>query len=250
MPVSRETFLHRIFAQLDMMECDKENTNLLVYVDGTQELWEKARNFVVNSKFKDKLCVYRKKGLPNINHISSRRKRIAAIHNEMKEIVNYADYVLLLEDDTLVPLNTLKKLLDNYLILPHAGFISAVQIGRWGMTVPGIWSVDNPYQVNKIESLLPDKDVMLKEIDGAGLYCCITTLKNYKSCNFAPFENILGPDISFGLHLRREGYKNYVDWSINTDHLTKRGAIKVYNTVLQKLTLTKIEENKWEQELI
>ena len=250
MPVSRPDFLHRVFAQLDMMSCKKEETNLLVYVDGDQILYQKAHNFVTNSKFNEKLCVYRRKGLPNVNHIPFRRKRIAAIHNEIKQIINFCDYVFLMEDDTLLPLNALEKLLKAYTIHPHAGFITGVQIGRWGMNVPGIWKVDNPYQVNKVESLLPDKDVMLKEIDAAGLYCCITKMDNYKKHNFEPFDTILGPDVGFGIALRKEGYKNYVDLSINTTHLTKRDPITPTNVTLQKITFTRIEDSKWEQELV
>lgn len=259
LPVSRPDFLHRIFAQLDMMPCKREQTNLLVYVDGDMSLFEKARNFVVNSKFRDKLCVYRKKGLPSVNHIKSRRRRIGQIHNEIKAIINHCDYVFLLEDDTLFPLDTLKKLLKNYAIHPYAGFITGVQIGRWGYTVPGLWKCDNPYNVKQIESCLP-KDgetrgiytqwAGVEEIDAAGLYCCITKLENYKKGDFEPFDEILGPDVSFGLSMRREGFKNYVDWSLGTSHLTKHGEIKLSNTTLQKITFKKREDGGWDQEVV
>lgn len=253
MPVSRIDFLHRIFAQLDMMPCNAEETNLLVYVDGDQDLFTKARNFVWESKFKEKLCVYRRKGLPNVNHIRQRRQRIADIHNEMKELVGACDYVFLLEDDTLIPLDTLTKLLKDYSDHPFAGFITGVQVGRWGFTVPGVWKVNNPYDVKEIKSLLPpkaDEGSVLQEIDAAGLYCCLIKTKNYKDSNFTPFELILGPDVSLGLYLRMMGYKNYVDWSINTTHLTKRGEIKVGKVDLQQITFTKIDDEKWTQEVI
>lgn len=249
-PVSRPDFLQRIFAQLDMMPCDVNNTNLLVYVDGDQQLWQTARNFVWESKFKEKLCVFRRQGLPTVNHIKQRRLRIAAIHNELKGIVGICDYLFLLEDDTLIPLDALQRLLKAYDSMPHAGFISGVQIGRWGFTVPGIWRVDNPYNVQKIESLLPNSDNSFEEIDAAGLFCCITRADFYKKCDFTPFDSILGPDISYGLYLRREGYKNFVDWTLNTSHLTKQGEIKVNSTPLQKIIFTKIEPERWAQEVL
>jgi len=249
MPVSRPDYLKRIFAQLDMMPCDRDTTNILVYVDGDQRLFEIARNFVINSKFHEKLCVYRKKGLPSVNYIRGRRKRIAEIHNEMKQILNFCDYVFLLEDDTLMPLNALEKLTQNALMYPHAGFITGVQIGRWGITVPGIWKVDNPYDVKTISSCLP-KNGEIEEIDAAGLYCALTKLDNYKKMVFEPFDEILGPDVSFGLALRREGYKNYVDWSLNTSHLTKKGEIKMYNTQLQRIQFTKDSQGRWIQEIL
>lgn len=249
-PISRPDFLRRIFAQLDMMPCNTEQTNLLVYVDGDQQLFQTARNFVWHSKFKEKLCVYRRKGLPNVNHIHSRRKRIAEIHNELKAIIGICDYVLLLEDDTLFPLNTIEKLLKAYSDHPYAGLITGVQIGRWGFTVPGVWQVDNPYDVKRINSMLPNAEKPFEEIDAAGLYCCITKAEFYKKATFVPFDSILGPDVSYGIYLRQQGYKNFVDWSLNTSHLTKRGEVKISNVQLQKITFTKIEAERWSQEVL
>lgn len=249
MPVSRRDFLKRIFAQFDMMTIKNEETNLLVYVDGDQELFQLARNFVMNSRFKEKLCVYRRKGLPSVNHIHSRRKRIAEIHKEIRTMIGQCDYIFLVEDDTLLPLNALEKLLKAYSQNPYAGFITGVQIGRWGFTVPGIWRVDNPYAVNKVSSLLPNTDNTFEEIDAAGFYCCLTKRDNYIKTEFDPFSTILGPDVSYGIELRKQGYKNYVDWSINTSHLTKRGEIKVQNTVLQQISFSLVDSDKWEQEV-
>lgn len=255
-PVSRPDFLQRIFAALDMMNCKADETNLLVYVDGDMTLFEKAHNFVVNAKFKERLCVFRKKGLPPYNHIAGRRRRIGQIHNEIKEIVtSKAEYIFLIEDDTLLPLNALEKLLKLYTIYPHAGFITGVQVGRWGMNVPGIWKVDNPYSVNKVESQLPPfydggMPNYFEEIDAAGLYCCLTKLANYKSVNFEPFDSILGPDVTFGLELRKQGYKNYVDWSISTSHLTKKEPITLNNVKLQRTIFIRKNENEWQQELL
>lgn len=250
MPVSRPDYLRRIFAQLDMMPCNKEETNILVYVDGDHQLYQTARTFTEESKFKEKLCVYRRKGLPNVSHIKFRRMRIAEIHNEIRGILNSGDYVMLLEDDTLIPLNTMEKLLKAYSLHPHAGVISGVQIGRWGINTPGIWRADNPYNIQKIESVLPNQEVPFEEIDASGLYCCMTKLEHYKRINFEPFDSILGPDVSFGIALRKEGYKNYVDWTLNTSHLTKKGEIKVVLADLQKVIFRRLEAEKWEQEMV
>lgn len=252
MPISRPDYLHRIFAQLDMMECDATQTNLLCYVDGDQVLLEKARRFVIESKFKEKLCIYRRKGAPSANHIRQRRQRIADIHNELKEIVGKCDYVFLMEDDTLFPLTTLKRLLFLYSQMPFAGLITGVQIGRWGYTVPGVWRVDNPYNVQRVNSMLPAVPPIdpFQEIDAAGLYCTLTKTEFYKSVDFKPFDSILGPDVTYGIELRKQGYRNYIDWNIHTSHLTKRGAINVSGTDLQQITFKRIEADKWEQEVI
>lgn len=227
-PVSRDLFLLRLFASLEILECDPAQVNLLVYVDGDYNLFEKARNFTVNSKFADRLCVYREKGLPNVGSIRGRRKRISEIHNEIKGLLKKVDYVFIIEDDTIIPPNTLKTLLNDYSNYPYAGFISGVQVGRWGYAHIGAWNTDDIYEPSEITSVGIDKGV--REIDAAGLYCCLIKFDNYYTHSFSPYESILGPDVDFGIKLRQSGLKNYINYDIKCSHLTKRGEITVQNS--------------------
>lgn len=230
------------------MACDKETTDLLCYVDGDMNLLNTVANFVIHSKFKNKRFIHRKKGLPSDNSIRLRRQRIADIHNELKELIGDVRAVFLLEDDTLISINTLQKLIETYYLKPHAGFISGVQVGRWGYTICGVWRVDNPYAITLIESLLPAEGV--EEITSAGLYCSLTHKAMYQSVNFRPFYEILGPDVMFGIELRRQGYKNFVDWSIKTGHMTKKETLTVHNVQLQKIIFTRGENDSWVQEVV
>jgi hypothetical protein len=56
LPVSREQHLLRVFASLEMLDCDRARTNLLVFVDGDESLFLTARNLVDQSKFADRQC--------------------------------------------------------------------------------------------------------------------------------------------------------------------------------------------------
>jgi hypothetical protein len=240
MPVSRIDYLDQIFARLEILECDKEQTNLLTYVDGDWTLFEKTRNLTVNSKFKERLCVYRKKGLPNVGSVIRRRKRIADIHNEVKEYLKKSEYYFLLEDDTIFPLDTLKVLLNNYSLYPFAGFISGIELGRWGFTHIGAWKVNDIYNPTEITSVPMDEG--LQEVDAAGLYCCLT--KNYFNYTFEPFDSVFGPDVSFGLWLRRQGLKNYIHYGLKCTHLTKKEPISFKNTPVIQVQFTK-EDDSW-----
>lgn len=242
LPVSRDYYLKRIFAQLEMLECDRSQTNLLVYVDGPLHLFEIARNLTVNSKFAQKLCVYRKKGSPNVGSVRRRRRRIAEIHNEVKVLIQNADYIFLTEDDTLVPTNALKKLMNHYLARPHMGLVSGVQIGRWGYDHIGAWLFDNVYEPSKAISVPLENEVL--PVDATGLYCCLTDAKHYLKFNFEPFEDALGPDVAFGLWLRQQGYQNFIDYSIKCDHLTKKETIKFNRSIVQ-VQLQKQADNTW-----
>lgn len=239
--VSREFFLQRIFANLETLECNAAETNLLVYVDGDWNTFEKARNLTQESKFKERLCIYRRKGLPNVGSIRSRRNRIADIHTEIKEVIVNCDYIFLLEDDTLIPNNALKLLLKDYSENPYAGFVSGVELGRWGYTHIGAWKVDDVYDPKRITSIPNGQGTI--EIDAAGFYCCLLKKDNYLKTDMQPFEDILGPDVNFGIKLRQGGFKNYVNYDIKCRHLTKRGDINFQNSVIVQMEFTKTD--KW-----
>lgn len=250
MPVSRKDYLKRIFVQLELLDCDRHNTNLLCYVDGSLELFQETRNLVVASKFKEKLCVYRHKGIGSVSSVHRRRQRISDIHNEIRSLLNKTDYVLLTEDDTLMPMDSLKKLYNLAMMKKYFGFITGVQIGRWGYKHIGAWKVDDVYNINHIASI--KKGTGIEEIDAAGIYCCFTTKENYIKNFFKPFENILGPDVDFGINLRRRGLNNYIDHSIHCDHLSKKEVIKVFNSdVIQvKFDRDETEQMGWKQSIL
>ena len=244
MPVSRDSYLPRIFAQLELLHCDSEKTSLLVLVDGDVNLFSKVRNYVVNSKFHQRLCEYRRKGVPNVGSVKRRRQRIADIHNEVKQYIDNADYLFLIEDDTLIPTTALDLLLNDFDFYSYAGIISGIEIGRWGYTHIGAWTVDDIYDPKKITSIKLGEE--LEPVDATGLYCCLVKKENYMSHNFAPLLDILGPDVNFGIELRKMGLQNYVDHRIKCEHLTKRGAITFINSEIEQVQLS-LEDNKWKQ---
>lgn len=249
-PISRSDYLARFFIRLEMLDCDSEKTNLLCYVDGPLELFQKVRNYTVNSKFKNKLCVYRKKGIASVSSVHRRRQRISDIHNEIKELINDCDYIFLTEDDTLFPMDTLKKLYKTALNKKYFGFISGVELGRWGYEHIGAWKLDNVYDPNQITSIKLGKGI--EEIDAAGLYCCLTTKENYMKNFFKPFENILGPDFDFGINLRKQGLLNFIDHSIHCEHLNLKGSVTVLNSKIIQIRFDKNDNEKfgWTQSVL
>lgn len=246
-PVSRPEYVDRVFASLELMDCDNERTNLLTYVDGSLTLFQKVRNLTVNSKFNTKLCVYRKRGEPSVSSIHRRRKRIADIHNEMRDLVESSTYVFMTEDDTLLPKHCLKTLLRDFSMRPFAGLVSGVQIGRWGFSYIGGWKVNDVYDTSHIESVERGKGV--QEVDCAGFYGCLIRTEVYKKHIFEPFEEILGPDFNFGLWLRKQGLKNFINHNVKCGHMTKKGVINFVNTEVIQIEFDRNKDYKfgWKQ---
>lgn len=250
LPVSRPDYLAQIFTYLELLDCNREETNLLCYVDGPLELFQKARNYTVNSKFKERLCVYRRKGITSVSSVHRRRQRIADIHNEIKELINKTDYIFLTEDDTLMPMDSLKKMYNLALTKKYFGFISGVEVGRWGFRHIGAWIVDDIYDIKQVTSIQAGQGI--EAVDGAGLYCCFTTRENYMKNVFKPFDSILGPDVDFGINLRKQGFKNYIDHSIQCQHLAKKKTITVANSKIIRVRFDRDEGERfwWKQSIL
>jgi hypothetical protein len=223
MPVSREQFLLRVFASLESLECDRERTSLLVYVDGHQALYDTTANLVEQSKFSERLCV--RGNIPGERRefsINTRRRRIAAIHNELRKLIKPCEHIFLIEDDGVLPSDVLSRLMADYLAHPHAGFIEGVELGRWNLPYVGAWRVDDVYEPTKLESAMPG--VGVEEIDGGGLYACLTHYRHYVDHEFRPYDGCaFGPDLGWGIALRQQGYRNFIDWSIAVEHCRPDG---------------------------
>lgn len=253
-PVSRPDYLDRLFVALEHLDCDTNQTNLLTYVDGDAQLFLQTRNLTDASRFASRLCVQRRPtGTSKVGQVfglMDRRKRIADIKNESKALIGACDYVFGLEDDTIPPPNALAKLQADYLAYPHAGFIEGVELGRWGIAYVGAWSADDPYDPTKIESLLPPApdSYKIQEIDAGGFYCYLTPRANYMMQEYKPFgRNDLGPDVNFGLFLRQQGFKNYIDWSINCEHRMRGGgSVSLPSTPVRQAAMVK-ENDQWKQ---
>lgn len=243
LPISRPTFLSRIFPALEFMICERENTNLITYVDGDIKLYEIARNYTETSKFNERLCIFRNKGIANPSSIKGRRQRISDIHNEIKGYIKNTDFIFLTEDDTLLHPSTLRRLQQTYINYPHAGMVSGVQVGRWGLRYVGLWKVDNVYDTKEISSLTLSQGE--QKIDASGFYCLLTKKENYIKHNFKPYEDILGPDFDYGIKLRQQGFDNYVNFSVNCLHLTPKEDIKVEN--IQTVSYEKRHYKWWQK---
>jgi hypothetical protein len=240
LPISREQHLLKVFASLELLECDRERTSLLAFVDGEADLFRTAHNLVEQSKFAERLCV--RGNIPGLRKefsINTRRRRIAAVHNACRKLIKPCEYVFLIEDDGVLPPDALSRLLADYQAHPFAGFIEGVELGRWGIPHVGAWRADDVYDMKRLESPMPARlellndagraigrvpDQVVEEIDAGGLYACLTRYRHYVDHEFQPYEGCaFGPDIDWGIALRQQGYQNYLDWSVAVEHCRPDG---------------------------
>ena len=248
--VSRDSFLTEVITSLELLKCDQTYTNLLCIVDGDANLYTKVRNLIQDTKFNERLTIQYpdRKKVKNFDVIY-RRRRITAIHNFAKQQVGIADFVLLTEDDTIIPPNTLERLTAAINWHPGIVFAEGVEVGRWGTPYVGAWTFNDIYEPTSVTSLAY-KSSGVDDIDAGGFYCSLIDANVYKEHQFEMYES-LGPDISMGLRLRQKGYQCVVDWAVPCKHIHENGrkerTILVPDETVQPTTLERKNANNWQQ---
>lgn len=204
--------------------CDNNqisNTSITNELDHHKELPEST---IIHTK---------QKPLPRWNR-QLRRQRIADNYNLAgKHIPQESDYVLIIEDDTQIPLWTITDLLK---IREHAkgfhdgnelpiGIISGVQVGRHGIKHIGAWITDNPAEPTSWQTI-PYRTKQHNNVEivhATGLYCCLIPRTLF--CDTPLRVTNVGADMNLGIDIWNKGYLNLITWSIQCGHVDQ-------NTVL------------------
>lgn len=250
LPFSRPEYLNKIFHCLERLDVGRAEVNLITITDGSNELFVDVRNRTEDSKFSNRLAVqFTDKSPIKQYDLLNRRRRIANIHNELKQYIGKTDYIMGLEDDTLFPADTLKRLLNDLNFNPYAGVIQGTELGRHGLLHIGAWEVDDVYEPTAIASLDGSKESHgTVEVDTGGMFCFLTKAKNYLEHNFKTFgNNDFGPDFDWTLALRQQGFKNYNNFDIRCTHKSPGGDLSINTNQPVKIKFVKNNQGRWRQ---
>lgn len=177
--------------------------------------------------------------------LHERRQRIAENHRKLKDIVRAydCDYVFQLEQDGDYPENTLEKLIHDLEKVDKRtlGYISGIEVGRHGLYSLGVW-VD--ISDNYFRSIDHNKKG-IQEVDATGFYCLLAPkhawLEGKVSWNGEPY----GPDVNFGLSLKRKKYKIYADMDLHVGHIVKTGIIRPSDISTCNVEFVKRQDGTW-----
>jgi hypothetical protein len=226
-PFTRPEYVKRWFDDLASTDLDPANTNLAFIIDIGEDDFGQHLGAKIYSRILDEMnrTNYRKYIIArNYEHkvmgsITMRRKRIAEVHNQSKQMIIALDgqYVLGLEDDTVFTNLCVERLFRPFKN-DNVGLVSAYEAGRWNMKMIGIWGFDDVKNPKECWTELPGKDYA--EIDAAGFYCYLTPTTLYLQHQYdTEVADPYGPDVRYGLDLRQQGFHNYVDWSQPCGHI-------------------------------
>lgn len=191
---------------------------------------------------------------PNEVRLSVRRIRIAEVKNQSKAMVANTDceFVIGLEDDTVFNrLPSFERLLQPMIDNPKIGYVTGVQIGRWGIRMVGAWNIDDPWNPRRASTILPPQNGKggYEAISAGGWYGYATSKKlyldhEYHSASTQPW----GPDINYGLWLQQQGYECLIDWNTPFGHNDYNKIAYPETYPLARATFTKdTNTGKWDR---
>jgi hypothetical protein len=211
-----------MFGQIDLGDCRK--VELIFYNDTNdielQRILEGWLRQYAGQFGAAKLYMSWNQPLPEFGSqelIELRRDRIITMRKKSQELVGNSKYFFSVEDDTFVnpdAFTRLKRHLDSY---PDVLQASGVEVGRWADHCIGAWQITPLNNPRTVESV-PYKESGLQEVDGTGMYCYVTYTNMHKIADFHREADCLGPDVCYGLDLRRQDYKVLLDWSVQCEH--------------------------------
>lgn len=241
-PISRPENVPLVAQQLNRVLMGNYIFELIIAIDNRKVSRTQVERFVCDLPLKN-ISIF-KTGLmaPPKTDIPARRDRITKIHNQFKEHIGGSHFVFGFEDDTILPDDPVTKLVQTYSEEPtNVGYVEGVQVGRWGFPYVGAFIADDLYNPTQLRSLtLSEMDI--EEIDGGGFYCFLTPTKLYKSVEHKWAEPA-GPDVHYGMELRRKGYTCLIDWDVVCGHNTPKKILWPSSKTAQvKLQL---KEGKW-----
>lgn len=229
---------------LENQNYDKSLINLCFIVDADEVHISGKLNRLKDKGYRSYQLIMNEEHSPNEPQLAVRRKRIAWVKNQSKELIEKTDckYVVSFEDDTVFnDAMTIQKLLIPLNLSDDIGFVEGVQCGRWGVKMIGAWKFDNIFEPTRVETMLPPKTPLFKgmeTIDAGGFYGYATHKDMYLSYDYAWTDELWGPDVNFGLWLGKQGYRAVILWELPFGH-------RNYNQTLQPTgDLFKVVYNK------
>ena len=236
-PWTRVDYADDVLHRIDELQIVRSKFEVVFYIDSTdQRLHERLNAWAIlqtSMGWNGITLVKSGNPPPTTTDVIARRGRIVKMKEDSKQYISATELVFGLEDDTIFPSNSfirLKDIMDKH---EACAFAQGVQMGRWGLPVIGAWRVDNVNEPTQMGTVAMPEEPELVEIDGGGFFCYLTRADLYRSHKYYWKDECFGPDSTYGLGLRKQGYTCYMDTAVVCDHLTDQGKLVPYarNTV-------------------
>lgn len=251
-PFTRGWAVEQWLGDLDRLNIEPARTNLAIIIDiDDPYILRAVREHAEKRGFRKFVFRMNENWSPNEVRIPARRLRIADVKNQSKDLISQCDgdIVVCFEDDTVFSNLDIHRLIDP-LARDQVGFVEGVQCGRWQFKMIGAWRSDDPRDPHHIETLMLGAEGY-ESIDGGGWYGYATKRQLYLNCEYyASSAQPWGPDVNYGLWLKRQGYECFVDWQSPFGH-NDHNRILYPDRDIIKVSFTKNREiGRWEDDSV
>lgn len=220
-PFTRRWALPRFLLNLTYLKLDWAHTEVVFFNDTMDaelqaqlQSWLEGFKPILNGAY---LYQSDRPPLGEFDLVADRRARIIDVKRRSVELIGDSQYVFCLEDDTIAPPDAFSRLLEGFQD-KSVGLVSGIQVGRWKYRIIGGWLVEPLLDPTTVQTV-PFAGTGLQAVDGTGWYCYLTRTELYKAMDYHADAECLGPDVCYGLDLRRAGHVVLLNWDVKCAHL-------------------------------
>lgn len=250
MPITRAWRVAKVAEMLAKLDTEGYVCDLLICIDSTEITEHYVSNALEKWEIPYKYKIIHTGKRPAVEtNIATRRDRIVEMLEFSTKHIGDTDFVFMVEDDSQIEPNAMRDLLTNFAHIETAGvkvgLIEGVQVGRHGYRMIGGWRTDDLENPTVMQTIPFNRNFLLEKIDGGGLYCMITPTHLFKAHKWYWHDNCFSVDVTYGLELRKKGYQNFIDWSVEAGHVQQDGATLYPNESCVVVRYEKEPEGHW-----
>lgn len=250
MPITRAWRIPEIAKMLWNIDTGGRDCKLLICIDNSEITKQRVEDNLNKWElpFSYAIIHTNKHPVGEVN-MATRRNRIKDMLEFSKPYIPDTDFVFMVEDDTEIKPDAMISLLTDYENLAavgvKVGLIEGAQVGRHGYRMIGGWRMDDLNDPQVMETIPFTRSTLLEKIDGGGLYCMLTPTKLFKAHKWQWHAECFSVDVMYGIELRKQGYQNFIDWSVEAGHVQKNEATLYPNENCAVVRYEKQPEGFW-----
>jgi len=221
--MGRKFCIYQWFQALNKLDFDKKKLSLM-FIDNSCDYYfgTKLIDYMREHEHEFASVKYIKNiNIPNTKDLTVKYRNVGENMRLMTKETN-TKYMFIVEDDTLIPSDALKKLYNIISSDYTIGAVEGVEMARGNIrNVCGAAIVRRDRDIERGVNFLGYKSKGIEDIDTGGFFCLLTRKKIAEQMMFNAVEDhVRGPDIVFGYRLTKKmGYKFKIDWSVKCQHV-------------------------------
>ena len=193
-PLTRRWAIEMVAKQLSQLDRHDQHVELLVNIDtdafNASQVIDAFQKYEMTIPYK---IHHTKAFAPQEVRIYARRDRIRDMLTGLQSTIrkngfDSFDMLFMVEDDTMIEADALKRLVLDYHELRNAGvkvgFIEGAQVGRHGIRMIGAWRMDDLENPTVMSTIPYNRTELFEKIDGGGLYCFLTPMNLFLEHTF------------------------------------------------------------------